>query len=178
MRAPLVTVLLVLAAGEAHADPGANPDLATQHMMLDIASGAHPLARFIDDTSGVVFLDRFEGPEDVQPPPVEKRLCGLALARFVRTWQRRASSDILRSYGDSFLSCQNRPGPPTCTFGRSMEWDPAIHFIFRHSADRGLLLTAITIDDEVLVAASDTAREHRTQARLIARLTQTACPSP
>ena len=178
MREPLVLVLLALAAGEAHADPGANPDLATQHMMLDIASGAHPLARFIDESAGVVLLDRFEGPEDVQPPPVEKRFCGRPLARFVRTWQRRASDEIRRAYDESFLSCQNRPGPPTCTFGRSMEWDPAIHFIFRRSPDRGLLLTAITIDGEVLVAASDTAREHRTQARLIARFTQTACPSP
>jgi len=148
-------------------------------MMLHIADRSLPLARLVDQRAGVVLIDHFAGAGDTPNPVVEKQLCGRALSRFVRDWQRRASDrfGFRDAYDQGFLECRNRPGPPTCTVGRSMEWDPATHFIFRLDPDRGLLLAAITIDDEVLVDPRTTDREHRTQARLIARLAQPGCPA-
>lgn len=58
-----------------------------------------------------------------------------------------------------------------------MEWDPAIHFVFRLDPDRGLLLRAITVDDEVLVDPGAIDKEHRTQARLIDTLAKPGCPT-
>ena len=114
------------------------------------------------------------------PRPVP--LCGEALDRFVAGWQRRLAdrAEGLRQNDElGFLACRNRPGPPTCTFGRSMEWDPAVHFVFGLDAEpgRGLRLRAVTLDDEVLVGAADVATEHRAQARVIARLLRRGCPA-
>ncbi|HEY8141254.1 MAG TPA: hypothetical protein VIG06_01235 [Kofleriaceae bacterium] len=182
MRALVATLICLVSATGARAEPAVprNPDLATQGMMLHIADRSLPLSRFIDERAGVVLLDRFEGPagEDA-PPQVEKLFCGRALTRLVRDWQRRASDPIgIPSTRDNdALECRNRPGPPTCTFGRSMEWDPAIHFVFRLDPDRGLLLRAITVDDEVLVDPREIDKEHRAQARLIESLAKPGCPA-
>ena len=178
MRTLLACLSALTCAAVAHADePPRNPDLATQRMMLDVASGAWSLDHFVDRDAGVVVVDHTESPADEPAPQVEKRFCGRALTQTIRAWQRR-SAEIRRSHDEGFLSCRNRPGPPTCTFGRSMEWDQAIHFIFRTDPDRGLLLTAITIDDEVLVDPRAVDREHRAQTRLIARLSSGTCPAP
>jgi hypothetical protein len=181
MRALVATVIVFSATG-ARAEPivPRNPHFVTQGMMLHIADRSLPLSRFIDERAGVVLLDRFEGPagED-SPPQVEKLMCGRALTRLVRHWQRRASdpNGIRGARDNDALACQNRPGPPTCTFGRSMEWDPAVHFVFRLDPDRGLLLRAITVDDEVLNDPREIDKEHRTQARLIDRLAAPGCPA-
>jgi hypothetical protein len=132
------------------------------------------LAALVDRDAGVVFIEHVAGAAAPRPRRAEL-LCGAALTRqlrIVRGWlfvQLRGEPPLGQ------LRCSNRPGPPQCTFGGAMEWDPSVHLRFRDDPDRGLVLVAITVDDEVLVADAAVAAEHRAQAAAIARLGARRC---
>src|SRR5262245_45918677 len=102
--------------------------VVTQAMMLALGDGKLALADFVDADAGVVFIDHAPTARaDAPPPPPPALLCGARLDRFVARWQKAmAGPDGVRdAYDEARLECRNRPGPPTCTFGREMEWDPA-----------------------------------------------------
>ncbi|MBK9031089.1 MAG: hypothetical protein IPL61_07100 [Myxococcales bacterium] len=181
-RAALATsasaIAAVLAgAAPATADVPTPPTVVTRALMRELAAGTRPFASLVDRAAGVVFIDHFDGAGDPQPV-IERRLCGRALDRQLRKVKGWMFAAL---HGDPEVGaprCHNRPGPPGCTFGGSMAWDPAVHLHFRLDPDRGVVLRAITVDDEVLVDPAAVAAEHRAQARLIARLGARPCPSP
>lgn len=125
------------------------------------------LADLVVPASGVVLLQRFHGPGEPPPPIIEKLVCGTDLPKLVAKWDKRIADDA--------AECTAQP--PRCTFGRHGEWDPAIHVAFRPDAGRGLVLVAISVDDEVLVGEDDVAKEHAVQARLITKLSAKGCPA-
>ena len=104
-------------------------------------------------------------------------MCGKQLDKLIADYKKQMVKDVPDARNEGRLECSNKPGPPTCTFGRAMEWDPAIHFVFRPEPSRGLALTAITIDDEVLVATKAVEKEHWIESKRITALTQSACPA-
>lgn len=167
------------APAQPRAAPGPNPGAATQGMMIAMAEGRLPLERFVDRRAGVVFIDDFAPPAEDPPPRVSKLVCGDELDAFLHQQQRRmlASEGVHDSYEDGTLECHNKPGPPTCTYGRLMEYSPAVHYIFRVDPARGLMLTAITTDDEVLSSDEYVKSMHEGQARTIERLTRSGCPA-
>ncbi len=174
---------MVVEPAEPAAPTASHPHMATQAMMLAIADGTLPLARFIDGRVGVVLIYHSPDPSfgaSGSRRARPKRFCGKELMALVARWQARMAVEhdgVRSAYEESMLECHNRPSPPTCTFGRSMEWDPAVHFIFQLDPERGLRLRAITLDDEALVDPREIAAEHRAQAKTIERLTPTECPS-
>jgi len=170
-----IGVLAVLSTTIAVAEPS-RPTVATQSLMLELASGKRDLTTLVDATAGVVVIDHFGGAGETPRPAIEKLVCGKPLDRLIAGYKKQMRDAVPRARSENRLVCSNKPGPPTCTFGREMEWDPAIHFIFRPDTTRGLPLAAITIDDEVLVDDKSVAEEHAIQARTIAKLTQTTCP--
>jgi len=161
--------------------PDANPMVVTQSLMLSIGSGKTPLARFLDARAGVVFIDHSPDASGGASGVVAEKpslKCGDALAQLAATVQKRMASanGVRAAYQEGRLRCRNQPGPPTCTFGRAMEGDPAVHLVFRVDAARGLLLRAVTLDDEAAVPEERVAAEHRAQAALIERLAASGCP--
>jgi hypothetical protein len=167
----LVTLALVTAAALPH------PKVATQAMLLAIADGKLPLADLVDPEAGVAFIDDHGTPrEDAPPNPRPRLYCGEALIELVKVWQRAISKELRRDRESGRFECQNRPGPPTCSFGElEDEWSTTTHVIFRVDAERGLRLVALVVDDE---NAIDRVARHRAQARVIARLTRDGCPAP
>lgn len=152
----------------------AAPTAATKALVRSIARDRRVLAALIDRDAGVVFIDHFEGAADPRPRRAEL-LCGAALTRQLRIVRGWLFAQLRGEPPLGELRCSNRPGPPQCTFGRAMEWDPAVHLRFRVDPDRGLVLAAITVDDEVLVDEAAVAAEHRAQAAEIARLGARRC---
>lgn len=167
-----IVVAVILATGTARAAPP-QPTAATKALMRAIARDRRVLAALVDPAAGLVFIDHFGGAAEARPRRAE-HLCGAALARqlrIVRGWMFAQ----LRGDPAGPLACTNRPGPPRCSFGGAMEWDPVVHLQFRVDPDRGLALTAIAVDDEVLVDAAVIDAEHRAQAAQIARLGARRC---
>jgi len=151
--------------------------------MLAIADGKDQLAHYVDDRTGVVFIDDSPDPSDgasgtrPERPALE---CGARLTALIAKWEQRMASKtdgVRAAYDENRLTCVNRPPPATCTFGRSGEWDPAVHFVFRVDAARGVMLRAITLDDEVLVDSKVVDARHRSHARLTERLAAPGCPA-
>ena len=171
-----LSVLVVLSATVAVAEP-TKPVAATQSLMLELASGKRDLATLVDPAAGVALVDHFVGAGADHPvPPIEKLVCGTQLDKLIADYKKQLATAVPEARGENRLTCSNKPGPPTCTYGRAMEWDPAIHFIFRPDPARGLALTAITIDDEVSVSEKAVDKEHWIQSKRITALTQAACP--
>lgn len=172
MRHGLV-LAVILATATARAAPPP-PTAATKALMRSIARDRRVLAALVDRDAGVVFIDHFEGAADARPRRAEL-LCGAALTRQLRIVRGWLFAQLRGDPPLGELACTNRPGPPRCTFGRAMEWDPAVHVWFRNEPTRGLVLTAITVDDEVLVDPAAIDAEHRAQAAEIARLGARRC---
>jgi hypothetical protein len=172
----VIGVAVVLSTTLAAAEPS-KPAAATQGLMLELASGKRDLMTLVDPAAGVALVDHFVGAGADHPvPPIEKLVCGKALDKLLADYKKQIARAVPEARDEGRLSCSNKPGPPTCTYGRAMEWDPAIHFIFRFDPTRGLALTAITLDDEVMVDDKEVARRHAVQAKAIAKLTANACP--
>jgi hypothetical protein len=172
----LIGLAAVLSTTLAVAEP-AKPTAATQGLMLELASGKRDLMSLVDPAAGVALVDHFVGAGADKPvPPIEKLMCGKALDKLIADYKKQMSTAVPEARGENRLECSNKPGPPTCTYGRSMEWDPAVHFIFRPDPARGLALTAITVDDEVMVDEKFVAKRHALQAKRIAELTAKSCP--
>jgi hypothetical protein len=169
-----LAVALAVATGPAAAAPPAAPMVATKALVRTIARDRRVLPALVDRGAGVVFIDHFVGPGDPHPARAH-RLCGRAIDRQLRIVRGWLFAQVRGDPPAGELQCSNRPGPPQCTFGRVMEWDPAVHLRFRVDPDRGLVLVAIAVDDEVLVDEVAVAAEHRAQAALIARLRAGRC---
>jgi len=164
--------VLLLLATTAYAEP---PKAATKALVNELAAGKRKLADLVDPKAGVVLLERFDGPGEPPPKKTSKLLCGKQLTNTIATWQARLAKEVPDYAKEGHVDCENKPAP-MCTYGRVGEWDPAIHLRFRLDDDKGLLLTAISIDDEVLVDEAVVEREHRTQTRLITKLSASGCP--
>ncbi len=149
---------------------------ANKKLMAELASGTRTLGDFVEPSTGVVLLERYRGAGETPRTIVEKQLCGAELTKTIARWQKRLATELPAYLKAGLVACSNRPGP-RCSYGRMGEWDPAIHLVFRPDAARGLVLLAITSDDEVLVGDDEIAREHATQTRLIAKLSAKACPA-
>jgi hypothetical protein len=183
-RASLVAcaslVGLVGVAGAAAAEPPAPappvaPAVVTRALFRELARDRAKLDAVVDRAAGLVFVDHFTGAAGGPAGPAPRLLCGRPLERRLRIARRWMLDAIAREADDGGVTCRNRPGPLSGTIGGSMEYDPLIHFRFRVDPARGLVLHAITMDDEVLVAAAEVDRAHREQDRLIARLGAGAC---
>ena len=180
-RHALVISCIALAAAPAGAEPEAAPPVrtvVTRAFFRELARDRAALDAVVDRAAGVVFIDHFTGAAGGPSGPPPRLLCGRALERRLRIVQRWMADGARAETGDGGPFCHNRPGPPTCTIGLSMEYDPGIHFQFRVDPARGVVLRAITLDDEVLVDAAEIGREHRDQARIVERLGATSCPTP
>lgn len=171
----LVLVLLLAATSPAVADEPV-PSVVTRAFIRDLAEGRRAMRDVIDPAAGVVVLDHFTGAAGGPGGPSERLACGAALTRQLRRvkgWLYAAvhTDDV----DEGGLSCRNRPSP-VCTIGGTMEYDPVLRLHFRVDDDRGVVLHAITIDDEVLVDAREIAADHRAHARRIPRLAAAGCP--
>ncbi len=171
MRA-LIAMLAVAIAAPTMAR--ASPTAATKALVRSIARDRRVLAALVDRDAGVVFIDHVEGAGAPRPRRAEL-LCGAALTRQLRIVRGWLFAQLRGEPPLGQLRCSNRPGPPQCTFGRAMAWDPAVHLRFRVDPDRGLVLVAISVDDESLVDDATLAAEHRAQAAEIARLGARRC---
>lgn len=176
MIARVSLVLAVLVPSAAADEPSPVPSVVTRAFIRDLAEGRRPMSDVIDPAAGVVVLDHFSGAAGEPGRPSETLACGAALTRQLRRvkgWLYAAvhTDDV----DEGGLACRNRPSPQ-CSIGGTMEYDPVLRLHFRVDGDRGVVLHAITIDDEALVDAREIAADHRRHGRRIARLAASGCP--
>ena len=174
LRSSLPVARVALGASVARAQP-APPTVATKALLRSLGRDRRALAAMVDRAAGVAYVDHFEGPSGEGPAPREALLCGRALDRQLKVVRGWLFAQLHDDAAADLISCTNRGGPPRCTFGATMEWDPAVHLQFRVDPVRGLVLAAILVDDEVLVDGAAVEREHRAQAAAVARLTARRC---
>ena len=158
---------------------GEKRTVVTQGLMVSIASGKEKLADFVDAKSGVVFIDNSGDPGE-KPAKKEKPSlkCGKKLTAMIAEFQKSLAdkdNGVEMARSESRLTCSNKP-TPTCTLGAPMEWSPALRFIFRVDAARGVVLRGIVLNDEAAVAEDAVEQAHTDQAATIEKLTAKPCP--
>jgi hypothetical protein len=140
MLRPLLAASLALAL--AKQDDGGWTEQVTQAWLHRLERGEWPLARFVDDSAGLVVVDyQVDSPRDDFKPHTEgRRLCGEKLAKAIGKLNTEIIDGVRRS---DATECHNRPGPPWCRVGVLYEYMTFTYLLFRPGADRKLRLDAV-----------------------------------
>jgi hypothetical protein len=110
---------------------GANPRVATRSMIRKIARREWPLARFVDERPGVIFVD-YEEDGSVRA----RRLCDSQLKKRLASLALRIADE-----DEEQIGCENRPNIE-CTLGGDHDRRNVVLRFARDPA-RGLLLDAV-----------------------------------
>jgi hypothetical protein len=178
MRGLVGAILLFSGAAFGDASVAERPKVVTKAWLRETLQKKGALAKLIDDGAGLVVIKHLvDSGKDNDPGIVSaERLCGAALQK---RWPKLEADarDYLRRSEDESFSCQNRPGPPLCSFGVMFEYSSNTYVLFRADADGRLYLDAILgLDQLSNVVGSDGRRAQIDYVRAqLTKLRSTDC---